>query len=123
MSKDVRCGTCKFHVKSKCEYLELVNVPAWMQNNRATETPPGFGAACKVWEPAKPRVLHKCCTCEHWSERGQGPNGYGHGPCMAPFPVWVFPEGVTSSREMAMFDGDNCEMWKWREYEEDILDD
>lgn len=122
MDKDVRCGTCKFHVGDRCEYFKSHAGPLWMASTTRVGSDV-FGVGCKVWEPAEPKVRRRCETCEHWSERGQGQDGYGHGPCMAPFPVWVFPEGVTVSREMAMFDGENCEMWKWREYEEDILDD
>lgn len=122
MSKDVRCGTCKYFEGERCLYYKSTPGPAWAEGYVIEMRREG-GVGCRVWEPAEPKVAHTCGTCEHWAERGQGQDGYGHGPCNAVFPVWALPPGIRVSREMRAAQGENCTAWKWREYEEDIQDE
>lgn len=121
MNKDIRCGTCKFHnsKSANCEYLKRVAGPLWAENC-TRQTLSDFGKGCKVWEAAEPNVPRKCGTCEHWAERGHGSDGYGHGPCMADVPIWAIIG--KARKEMNYDDGKACSAWKWREYEEDLID-
>ena len=120
------CETCKFYrsseVSSGCKYYErFPSRPSWMPAFMPMSTQV---TDCKVWEPREPKVKRRCGTCEHWSERGQGADGYGHGPCMAVVPIWaITAAGRGSSPEMDAEHGEKCASWKWREFEEDLEDE